>query len=498
MHKILSTTLIFIFLVSNFPFVIHAEENQANAQTQIDDGSSEKSNRKKTAESIAEDLEKEKNKETASSEKKEETNKNNSVEKNETNNTSSESGPDIQSEAAILVNSNTGRILYEKDVHKRMYPASTTKIMTAYLALNHLDLTGEITASQTAVDIALDSSSMGLLAGEILTAETLLYALMVQSANDAANVLAEAVSGSISEFVHLMNQTASELGMENTHFSNPHGYHDDNHYTTAYDMALIAQKAMENPTFAKIVATRSITIPPTNKYKKERIFSTRNSLINNRSSMPLQYSYANGIKTGYTDKAGQCLVGSAQRNGMDLISVVFQAPKNSQDRSFVDTKNLFLYANTMYRIKTVLKADDLASTCDIKWAFGKSHMILKTMEDVKALLPRDNYDETLLKSEITIYEDITAPVKEGEKLGELKYFYDGQEVASASLFASRDVSRNYLKQVLSYILSIWFLIILGVIVLVILLQRRKEKRRIARIRQMRKKQSRGDSFERYR
>jgi len=379
-----------------------------------------------------------------------------------------------------------------------MYPASTTKIMTAYLALNHLNLTDELTASKTAVDIASDSSKMGLSAGEILTAETLLYTLMIQSANDAANVLAEAVSGSIAEFIDLMNQTAKELGMKNTHFSNTHGYHDDNHYTTAYDMAQIAQKAMENPIFAKIVATKSIQIPPTNKYNKERIFSTRNSLINNRSNLPLQYSYANGIKTGYTDKAGQCLVGSAHRNGMDLISVVFHAPKNSPDRAFVDTKNLFLYANTMYSIKTVLTADALASTCHVKWASGKSHMVLKTMQDVKALLPRNNYNEALLTSEITIYDNITAPIKEGDKLGEIKYFYDQQEVASASLFASRDVSRNYLKQFFSYVLSIWFLLFLGVIVLIILLLRRKEKKRIARLRQIRKKQSRGDSFDRHR
>ncbi|MBO5929731.1 MAG: D-alanyl-D-alanine carboxypeptidase, partial [Clostridia bacterium] len=444
------------------------------------------------AESIAEDLEK---KNAATTEKKEEPEKSTDADKAKTDDKPAETGPDVQSDAAILVNSNTGKIIYEKNAHKRMYPASTTKIMTAYLALNHLDLTNELTVSQTAIDIPSDSSAMGLLAGEVLTTEMLLHALMIQSANDAANVLAEAVSGSITDFVALMNQTAQELGMENTHFCNPHGYHDDNHYTTAYDMAIIAQKAMENSTFATIVSKKSIKIPPTNKYQKERIFATRNSLINNHSSLPLQYSYANGIKTGYTDKAGQCLVGSAKRNGMDLISVVFHAPKNAPDRVFIDTKNLFLHANTTYTIKTVLKADALASTCNIRWASGKSHMILKAMQDVKALLPRNGYNEALLTNEITIYDNITAPVKEGQQLGEIKYYYDKQEVATASLFASRDVSRNYLKQFFSYVLNIWFILILGVIVLILLLLRRKEKRRIAKIRRLRNRQKRGGLFD---
>lgn len=484
MRKILSVMLILMLTVSNIYSISYAEESTKSTEPQTIQSSSDKSNRKKTADD--------------SSDKKTDTSDSNSNEpddasnsKNDTDSNESSNQPDVQSDAAILINSNTGKVLYEKNSNKRMYPASTTKIMTAYIALNRLDFTSEITASKTAVSIASDSSKMGIIEGEVLTTEELLYALLVQSANDAANVLAEAVSGSISDFVNLMNQTAQDLGMSNTHFANPHGYHDDNHYTTAYDMSIIAQEAMKNSVFAKIVSTKSVEIQPTNKYDKVRKFSTRNSLINVRSSLKLQYQYANGIKTGYTDSAGQCLVGSAQRSGMDLVTVVFHAPENDPERAFIDTKNLFEYAYSKYRIKTALTADELASTCNVKWAAGKSHLVLKANQDVKILLPRENFNSELLTSEIKIYDGIAAPIKEGEELGEIKYYYDKQEVSTAKLYASRNVSRSYVKQFLSYILNIWFLLILGVVVVIILLRRIKENRRIARMRRFRKQHNRG-------
>lgn len=315
---------------------------------------------------------------------------------------------------------------------------------------------------------------------------------MIQSSNDAANVLAEAISDSVTEFIVLMNQTAQNLGMNNTNFVNTHGYHDDNHYTTAYDMAIIAQKAMENPVFAKIVATKSYEIPPTNKHPESRKFYTRNALMSVSSSLDIQYRYTNGIKTGHTDKAGQCFVGSASRSGMDLISVAFHAPKNIPNRAFVDTKNMFVYAYTKYRTKTVLKADDLASTCNVKWASGKTHLILKSSRDVQALLPKENYHEEWLTSEIHINEKIVAPIAKGTELGEIRYFYNDEEVAVAKLYADRDVSKSYIKQIFSYLLSLWFLTILGLIVAIILLRKRKEYRRISRIREIKNKHNRGD------
>lgn len=385
------------------------------------------------------------------------------------------SGPDIKAEAAFLICPSTDKIIYEKNADARMYPASTTKIMTAYLALTRLDLNKECTASATAVDIDRDGSNMGISQGEILTVRQLLDSLMIHSANDAANVLAEETSGSIEEFVKLMNSTAKELGMNNTNFENPHGYHSENHYTTARDMAIIARTAMENELFSEMASTKKLTIPPTNKYHEERVFSTRNAMINPYSDITIQYRYATGIKTGHTSNAGYCFVGSATRSDMDLISVVFNS--SSYNRAFMDTKNLFEYAHKTYRSRIVIKADEIASTCKVRWAWGKDHLVLKTNKDVKTILPRDTYKEELLRSEIIIDDKVTAPIKEGEQLGTVRFFYDDELAAEAPLYASRSVSRNYLKQLFSYLLSGWFLTFLGIVVVFIFLSKFKQSYR---------------------
>ncbi len=377
--------------------------------------------------------------------------------------------PTIKAEAYLVFNPSTGVVILEQNTDARVYPASTTKIMTAYLALMHLDLSKECVVSKSAVDIEKDGSNMGLLSGEKLTVKQLLEALMIQSANDAANVLAEEVSGSLSEFVKLMNSTAEELGMKDTHFENPHGYHHDNHYTTARDMAKLAAVAMENEVFAEMAAMKRLVIPPTNKYNQERKFATRNAMINQYSDLSIQYRFATGIKTGHTNSAGYCFVGSATKNDMDLISVVFKS--TSYEQAFIDTKKLFEYSYSNFRSRTVIKANDLASTCNVKWARGKDHLILKTNKDVQTILPRNNFSEELLRSEIIINENITAPVKEGQELGCVKFFYEEKLVAESKLYASRDVSRSILKQCFSFLLNKFFLIFLGLIAVLIIILR---------------------------
>ena len=383
-------------------------------------------------------------------------------------------GPEIKAQSAILINPSTDTVLYEKNPDAKMYPASTTKIMTAYLALTKIkDLDKELKASATAVDIDRDGSNMGLSEGEVLSARLLLQSLMIHSANDAANVLAEEVSGSIEEFVKLMNSTAKKLGMKNTHFCNPHGYHDKNHYTTARDMSILAKRAMANKTFAEMSAMTSLTIAPTNKYKTERIFRTRNAMMNKYSDYSIQYRFANGIKTGHTSDAGYCFVGSAIKNDLDLIAVVFKSPNYNQ--SFIDTKALFEYAYANHRMRIVIKGDEIASTCKVRWSLGKDHLVLVTKKDVKALLPRDTYTAELLKSEFLLDKKITAPIKEGDVLGKAKFYYDGELVAESDLYASRSVSRNIVKQILSYMLNIWFISALGVVVVMILVKRFKHR-----------------------
>ncbi len=530
MRKLLSFILIFLLTVTSCKFTFATETQKSASPSNEVTTSTEYNKRKKTSPAPSQESDtdeekqddnEEKNSEPSSETKKEnekkaedensssdtkkkkesssENDNNDNDSNNESENNSEESdeeeeiiqfdaegNPIVESEAAILINSNTGKILFEKNVHEKMYPASTTKIMTAYLTLQNLDLSKEVTASKAAVSIATDSSKMDLVEGETLTVEKLLYALMVQSANDAANVLAEATTGSITSFVTLMNETAKKLGMNDTHFANPHGYHTPEHYTTAYDMMLLAQEAMKNEKFAEIVSTKKVTISPTNKTEKTREYLTRNTMLIGGDKSPYRYAHATGIKTGFTNAAGQCLVGSANRSGMELITVVFHAPDDDPERAYQDTINMFDYAYNNYRIRTVQKGDALASTCNVKWASGKPHLVLKTNTDVKALLPRDEYIPELLTSKIKIYEDITAPIKEGTELGEIKYYYEDAEVMTAKLYASRDVSRSVIKQIFSYIFSAWFFVLFGLIVVVIILRRIKEKKRIAKLRKIKK------------
>ncbi len=476
MKKIISALLLSILLVSNVSYVSFAENETATAASS-EDSKNEKNNRIKSKET----------KKPSPTPKPSSTPKAKETEDVKVENVQKESDdPNILSESALLIDASTGKVIYEKNADKKMFPASTTKIMTAYLAIKNLDLDTQLIASKTAVDIPLDSSKMALVEGEILSVYDLLSALLIHSANDAANVLAEAVSGSNEEFVALMNKTASDIGMKNTNFENPHGYHDDNHYTTARDMAIIARLAMENPVFAEMVAAKRMEIQPTNKCPEVRTYTTRNMLINKYASVKIKYSYATGIKTGHTDKAGQCLVASASRNDLDLISVVFKAPKNVADRVYMDTINLFEHAYTKYRAKVVLKADDLASVCKVRWASGSSSLVLKTNRDVKPLLPKQNYNPELLTNEINLYENITAPIKQGDELGEVKYFYDGEEVISSKLYATHDVSRSFIKQILSYIFNIWFLLVFGIVVAAIILRRIKMLKRIKKKRRIKR------------
>lgn len=224
----------------------------------------------------------------------------------------------------------TGKILYEKDINKKMYPASLTKVLTCIIAIEECKLNDVATVSYDSV-MSLGSGyvTANLQIGEELSVEQLLYVLMIASSNDAAIVLAEHISGSVEEFANLMNEKAKEIGCKNSNFINPNGAHNENHYSTAYDLALIGQYAMKNKTFRKIVSTTSYTLPITNKYNSDdRVFANNNSLImlnNNGREDNYYYKYATGIKTGFTTPAGNCLIASSNKDGFELLSVVLGA-----------------------------------------------------------------------------------------------------------------------------------------------------------------------------
>ena len=258
----------------------------------------------------------------------------------------------LYASSAILVEASSGDVIFEKDAYKVMYPASMTKMMTIMLALNAVDqgiisLDDMVTVSARAMDIPDGSSTMGLKEGETLSFQDLLYGTVLCSANEGANVIAEVVSGSIEAFVDLMNETAYELGCTSTHFANPHGYHDDNHYTTAYDLTLIARAAMQNDTFMQISGTYSYTLAKTNMHKMRTITNTNTLLKPDTSdnANKYYYEYATGLKTGTTSKAGYCFAASAEKDGVELISVVMFTGNRAR---WADSIKLMNYGFSQY------------------------------------------------------------------------------------------------------------------------------------------------------
>lgn len=345
--------------------------------------------------------------------------------------------PNIYSPSAILIDSATGKILYEKDINKKMYPASLTKMLTAIVVLDkcnagELKLTDVATVSYDSV-MSLDTSYLNanLQLGEELTLEQLLYVMIVASSNDSAIVIAEYVSGSSEAFSTLMNQKAAEIGCTNSNFINPNGVHNENHYSTAYDLALIARYAMKNETFRKIVSTTSYQLPATNKYEKDdRVFASTNELIivnNNDRADNYYYKYAIGIKTGFTTPAGNCLAAAAKRDNLEFISVVLGAGQTDQylSQRYLDTKALFEYGFSNYTIREVAKKESAIQTLNVSKATQKTKKTDILLEsDVSVLIKKDDLYTTLLP-DIKLNDNIKAPLKKGEVVGSISYKVEG-------------------------------------------------------------------------
>lgn len=266
----------------------------------------------------------------------------------------------LSSQFTILVDADSGCVLDEKNSNDKIFPASTTKILTAILAIENLDLDKAIVVTNTGIDIPWDSSKVDLISEEVISVENLLYCTLLSSGNDAANMLGEAVSGSIDNFVILMNEKAKSLGCKNTNFVNAHGYHNKNHYTTASDMAIILRYALQSEKFRKICATATYIVPATNKSAKRNLTNTNRLLLTkeqNKYACP--YKYALGGKTGYTTEAGRCFVGWAKKDDKTLIACVFNAPvEGTQDPKFIDSINLFEYGFNNFEKKQVISKQD--------------------------------------------------------------------------------------------------------------------------------------------
>ena len=257
----------------------------------------------------------------------------------------------INSDCILLVEKETGDILYEKNSNVKMYPASTTKILTAIIVLEKAYLNELVTVSNSAVQAVPPSyTTANLIAGEKFSVRELLYAMLIPSGNDAANVLAEHISGSIPAFANEMNITARAIGLENSNFTNPSGIHDENLYTTAHDLSLLARYAMNNKQFREIVKTESFTLPSTAIHPEtNRTFHNSNLLLDSNNDN-YYYKYTTGIKTGFTDPAGDCLVASAKKDDVEFIIVCLKSGNldNGLREKFLDCKTLFEFAFDNY------------------------------------------------------------------------------------------------------------------------------------------------------
>lgn len=378
-------------------------------------------------------------------------------------NAEEETVPDISSPSALLMDYSSGKILYEKNIYEKRYPASLTKIITAIIVLENCNLSDIATVSYDAV-MSLSSGyvTANLQVGEELTVEQLLYVLMVGSSNDAAIVLAEHVSGSVEEFANLMNQKAKELGCTSTNFVNPNGAHDENHYSTAYDLALMAKYAMQNDTFRTLVSTTSYSLSTTNKYDREdRIFRTTNSLLqldNSDRADNYYYKYATGIKTGFTTPAGNCLIASANKDDLELITVVLGSGQTESGLSqrYLDTLSLFNYGYKTYMLKDIANAGEIVQTVNVKGATKKTKKLnISVANDVYALIKQSDKNSSLLP-EITLNENLKAPIKKGDIVGSVKYTVEGIDYTE-NLLADSDVKKS--KFLLELIIFIIILLI---------------------------------------
>ncbi len=385
--------------------------------------------------------------------------------------------PDIQAKAALLVDAETGHVLYEKNAHAQLAPASLTKIMVALLVLEAVDkgdlrLDEEITATASALaGLTPDSSTADIRVGEILTVEDLMYCLLVKSANEAGDILGERLCGTVDKFVDRMNERAAELGCTQTHFINSSGYPDNQ--SSAWDLYLMIHEAMKHPDFMRFCNTRSYTVPATN-ISGPREYHTTNALIDNWNYGPnYMYSGAAGIKTGSTAEAGSCLASTATRDDRTFISVVLGAGETWNDlMRFTETARLFDWGFDNWVYRTVLQQDQPQS---VSVALSKETDSVFVYPDVnpQLLLPRDlDLDNDPDFTRVVEKPDsVDAPIERGQELGTVTISYRGEEYAKVPLLAAANVpvSRFLVarRTVMNY-LSLYY-VKLGLIVLAVLI-----------------------------
>ena len=366
----------------------------------------------------------------------------------------------IDGQYAVVIDRKTKEIIYSKNEHEKLYPASTTKVLTAYLTLKYSEnLNEKITVKK---DLSyVEPSSMYLKEGESFTIKQLLQSLMLNSSNDVAVLLAEHISGSVEEFAKLMNEEAKRIGCKNTNFVNPNGLPDENHYSTAYDMALIGIEAMKNNELLEIIKTDVVAIPKTHKTNYDRVYKNTNKFISgngtiqyNGKNIDLKYDIVNGLKTGYTRAAGRCLLTTATKGNMDIIVGVF---KSNGDNVYVDSRTLIDYAYENYETINILN----------RYNFNYNKKLFLTRpkelkgyikEDYNATINKKYESESSYDIEI-VQEKLKFPIEKDSKIGEIKVFKKGKIVKTVDIYSEEEVN-NLISLIVKYKIIICFILII--------------------------------------
>lgn len=342
--------------------------------------------------------------------------------------------------SAVVINAETGSIVYEKGAFAQRAMASTTKIMTALLTIEAGDLDKKFTADSYAIQV--EGTSMGLQQGDIVTRRALLYGILLPSGNDAANAAAVSVSGSMDKFVELMNKKAEELGLTNTHFANPSGLDAEGHYTTAYDLAMLTKTALENPTFAEICRCADARVEFGNPPYLRRLA--------NSNKMLWQYEGCYGVKTGFTDNARRCLVSAAERDGVKLICVTLNAPDDWEDhRKMLD-----------YGFDQVTKTEVILPSLLSVPVIGGTEEQTKLSLSEKVILPLSRDEIKSVSFKVYAEPFLYAGFEQGKKVGTVEIFLDGELLRRADLITSEGVERseeklNFFEKIFKF-LSLFF------------------------------------------
>ena len=329
--------------------------------------------------------------------------------------------PSVSAKSAILIEAESGKVLYQQHAFRRLPMASTTKIMTAIVALESGDVKRTVTVSPDATGI--EGSSIYLYPNEQLTMEELIYALLLESANDAATAIAIEVAGSEEAFAALMNRKAEALGLMATHFTNPHGLDHEDHYTTAYDLAKIAAYALQNPLFATICGTTRKTVP----LKGDE--GTR--VLVNHNKMLSRYEGAIGIKTGFTKRSGRCLVSAATRDGLTLIAVTLGAPDDWNDHTAMLDFGFFSY-------ESVLLSENGAMVLPLNVTGGTTETALAANTETVSVLLRKDHGAITYRIEAP--QILYAPIAKGTAIGRVVWLCDGEEIAASTLVTIHDIA----------------------------------------------------------